>query len=72
MCMHVIDEWKSIPILLNLQNVVDGAIANNLAKKLIVWNLIDFKDLSVTNVGCKQDKVKNFFTLSKLQQVNYK
>jgi hypothetical protein len=63
MCMHVIDEWKSIPILLNLHRVVDGTTSNNTAKKLIIWNLIDFRGLSVTNVGCNQDKVNNFFTL---------
>jgi hypothetical protein len=50
--LYVIDGWKWVPILLNLQRVLDGATSTNLTK-LIVWNHVEFGGMIKTNVANK-------------------
>jgi hypothetical protein len=48
----VIDEWKRIPIILNLQRVVDGGTINNLMS-FIVLGLVDYGCLSEMDIANK-------------------
>jgi len=48
----VIDGWKQVLILINLQRVLDGATSTNLTK-FIVWNLVEFGGMIETNVANK-------------------
>jgi len=48
----VIDGWKWVPILLNLQRVLDGATSANLTK-FIMQNLVEFGSMTKTNVANK-------------------
>ncbi len=50
--LYVIDGWKWVSILLNLQKVLDGATSTNLTK-LIVWSLVEFGSMIETNVANK-------------------
>jgi hypothetical protein len=44
----VIDGWKWVPILFNLQRVLDGVTSTNLTK-LIVRSLVEFGSMIETN-----------------------
>ncbi len=46
------DGWKWVPILLNLQMVLDGATFVNLTK-FIVQNLVEFGNMAKQNVANK-------------------
>jgi len=50
--VYVIEEWKRVLILLNLQHVVDGTTFDNLTA-LIGKNLMEFRGLSETNLANK-------------------
>ncbi len=52
MHVYMIDLWKQIPILLNLQQMVNGASSNNLTS-LIVQRLINYGGYSETNITNK-------------------
>ncbi len=46
------DKWKKVPILLNLQRVVDIAIFDDLIA-ILVCNLVEYGGLSETNLAIK-------------------
>ncbi len=48
----MIDEWKKIPIILNLQRVVDGGTINNLMS-FIALSLVDYGCLSEMDIANK-------------------
>jgi hypothetical protein len=48
----VIDEWKRIPIILNLQRVVHGSTINNLMS-FIALSLVDYGCLSEMDIANK-------------------
>ncbi len=48
----MIDGWKQVPILLNLQRVLDGVTSTNLTK-FIMQNLVEFGSMTKTNVANK-------------------
>jgi hypothetical protein len=50
--VYVIEQWKRVLILLNLQHVVDGTTFDNLTS-LIVNNLMEFGGLNETNLANK-------------------
>jgi hypothetical protein len=50
--LYVIDGWKWVPILHNLQRVLDGAISANLTK-FIMWNLVYFGSMTEIDVANK-------------------
>jgi hypothetical protein len=50
--LYVIDKWKWVPILLNLQNVLDGETFDNLTK-LIVQRLVEFRSMTKKDVANK-------------------
>ncbi len=50
--LYVIDGWKQVLILLNLQRVLDGAIFANLIK-LIIQSLVEFGGMTKTDVANK-------------------
>ncbi len=47
----MIDEWKRIPIILNLQRVLDGGTINNLM--FIALSLVDYGCLSEMDIANK-------------------
>jgi hypothetical protein len=49
---YVVEQWRNIPILLNLQHVMDEATFDNLTH-LIVKNLVMFEGLNETKVANK-------------------
>lgn len=50
--IYVIDGWKWVPILLNLQRILDGVTSTNLTN-LIMWNLVEFGSMTETDVANK-------------------
>jgi hypothetical protein len=48
----VVEQWRRVPILLNLQRVIDGATFDNLTR-LIVENLVKFGGLTETKMTNK-------------------
>jgi hypothetical protein len=50
--VNVTKEWKRLLILLNLQRMIDGSIANNLTF-LIIQSLVEYGGLSEVNIARK-------------------
>ncbi len=50
--VYVTKEWNRLPILLNLQRMIDGSIANNLTF-LIIQSLVEYGGLSEVNIARK-------------------
>jgi hypothetical protein len=50
--LYVIDEWKWVPIFLNLQKVLDGETFDNFSK-LIVQRLVEFGSMTKKDVTNK-------------------
>jgi hypothetical protein len=45
-------KWKRLPILLNLQRMIDGSIINNLTF-LIIQSLVEYGGLNEVNIAMK-------------------
>ncbi len=50
--VYVKEEWKRLPILLNLQRVVGGSIVDNLTY-LIIQSLVEYRGLNETDIAEK-------------------